>query len=129
MRHMRHSPVRNVMKTTVKRGKKKSLNVVIAVLLGLLSPPCFPLPTAQTTSQCCQQCRGIAFAAQGSGRNAGFFPLKAGFSLSEETAPQPQGLKESWFLHTSSTTNNGLTTSGNSSKRTVPVANPSSNKP
>lgn len=125
---MRHSPVRNVMKTTVKR-KKKSLNVVIAVLLGLMSPPCFLLPTAQTTSQCCQQCRGIAFAAQGSGRNAGFFLLKAGFSLSEETAPQPQGLKKHWFLHTSSTINNKLTKSGKPSKGTVPVANPSSNKP
>lgn len=30
-------------------------------------------------------------------------------SVSEETAPQPQAVEDSWFLHTSSTINNGQT--------------------
>lgn len=76
---MRHPPAMNVRKKNVKRRKKKALNVVIAVLLGLLSPPCFLLPTVYTTSCYCQQCTDIAFAVQERGRNAGFFALKDWF--------------------------------------------------
>lgn len=66
-------------KRTWKGEKKKALNVVIAVLLGLLSPPCFLLPTVHTTSCCCQQCTDIASAVQERGRNAGFFSPKDWF--------------------------------------------------
>lgn len=93
------------------KGKKKALNVVITVLLGLLSPPCFLLPTAQTSSRCCHS-EAPPLLHREMAEMQDFFPLKVGFSLSEQTAPQPQGLEDSWFLHTSSTINNGLTTSG-----------------
>lgn len=119
------------------KGKKNPLNVVITVLLGLLSPPCFLLPTAQTTSRCWQQCRGIAWLPGCTGKwqkcrifpFEGCFQSKWGDSRCAETRnlPHPESLEDSCFLHTSSTINNGLT-SGKSSKKTVPVANPSSNK-
>lgn len=97
MCHMHHPPVRNVMKKTVKRKKKKkALNVVITVLLGLLSPPCFLLPTAQTSSQCCHS-EASPLLHREVAEMQDFFPLKVGFSLSEETAPQHRAWKISGF--------------------------------
>jgi len=56
-----------------KKKKQQTLNVVSAALLGLLSPPCFLLPTVQTTSCYCQQRGDIAFAAQEGGQKCRIF--------------------------------------------------------
>lgn len=100
------------------KGKEKNpLNVVITVLLGLLSPPCFLLPTAQTTSRCWQQCRGIALLHRevAEMQKCRIFPFE-GWFLGEDTAPQPQGLEDSWFLHTLSAINNGQVLQENSTR-------------
>lgn len=101
------------------KGKKKTSECCYHCPSGPPEPSLLPPANSSNHLTLLAAVHRHCLAAQGSGRNADFFPLKAGFSLSEETAPQPQSLKDPLFLHTLSTINNGLK-SGKPSKKTVP---------
>lgn len=94
MCHMRHPPVRNVMKKTVKRKKKPS-ECCYHCPSGPPEPSLLPAANCSNHLTLLAAVQRHCLAAQGSGRNAGFFPLKAAFSLSEET----QGVQKPGTFH------------------------------
>lgn len=100
------------------KGKKKKKSSECCYHCPSGPPEPTLLPPANSSNQLPVLSQwGIAFAAQGSGRNAGFFPFEGWFQSKWGDCPTAQGLEDIWFLHTLSTISNGLTTSGSPSRK------------